>query len=306
MKFLRCALGFGATVLWLQVAVAADVFRVATYNLENYLLQPAGSRRAKSEESRAAVHAIIKAINADVLALQEVGGPEALQELRRALKAEGLDYPFWELVVGYDTNINLAILSRFPFTARRAHTNDSYLLAGRRFSVRRGFAEVAVKVNENYSFTLINAHLKSRVPVPEADHAEMRFEEARILRRKVEAAMASNPMTNLIVLGDLNDTKDSRPLRVLIGQGRSRLIDTRPAESSPPGADGTTATGQLGGVTWTYFYDREDSYQRVDYILLTPGMAREWVPHQSYVLSVSNWIVASDHRPVVAAFIARD
>ncbi len=293
-------------LLWLQAGRGAELFRVATYNLENYLLHPVEGRRAKSAAARAAVRDCIKAINADVLALQEVGGPDALHELRQALKAEGLDYPYWELVVGDDTNINLAILSKFPYTARRPHTNDSYLLGGRRFAVRRGFAEVAVKVNQNYSFTLINTHLKSRVPVPQADQAEMRLEEAKILRRKIEAALAQNPNTNLIVLGDFNDTKDSRVVRHLIGQGKFRLIDTRPAERCTPGTNSQSDPGQLRTVTWTYFYAREDTYQRVDYVLLSPGMAREWVTNQSYVLSISNWGLASDHRPVVATFMAKD
>lgn len=306
MKVVR-RLGLVCVVaLWFRSGFGAELFRVATYNLENYLLQPVEGRRAKSAEARAAVRDCIKAIDADVLALQEVGGLDALQELRAGLKAEGLDYPYWEIVAGADTNINLAVLSKFPFSARRPHTNDTYLLAGKRFRIQRGFGEVAVKVNDAYSFTLINAHLKSRQPVPEADQAEMRLEEAKILRGKIAAAMAQNPETNLIVLGDLNDTKDTLPIRHLMGTGRFRLIDTRPAEACASSTNTPTGPGQLRTVTWTYFYAKEDTYSRFDYILLSPGMAREWVTNRSYVLSISNWGVASDHRPVVATFIARD
>lgn len=293
-------------VLFLQAGFGAELFRVATFNLENYLLHPAGGRRAKPAQARAAVRDCIRAINADVLALQEVGGIEALQELRQALKADGMDYPYWELVNGYDTNVHVAVLSRFPLTTRRPHTNDTYLLAGKRFTVRRGFADVDVKVNDTYSFTLISAHLKSRVAVPEADQAEMRLEEATILRRKIEERFAVNPDTNIVVLGDFNDTKDSRPIRRLIGQGRFKLIDTRPAESGPPGTNTATGLDRLRAVTWTYFYAKEDTYSRFDYILLSPGMAHEWVTNQSYVLSISNWWLASDHRPVVATFMAKD
>lgn len=293
-------------VLCLQAGFGAELFRVATFNLENYLLHSVGGRRAKSAQARAAVRECIKAINADVLALQEVGGIEALEELRQSLKADGLDYPYWELVNGYDTNVHVAVLSRFPLTMRRPHTNDTYLLGGKRFTVRRGFADVDVKVTDTYSFTLISAHLKSRQTVPEADQAEMRLEEAIILRRKIEERFAVNPDTNLVVLGDFNDTKDSRPIRRLIGQDRFRLIDTRPAESGPPGTNTATAPDQLRAVTWTYFYAKQDTYSRFDYILLSPGMAREWVTNQSYVLSISNWWLASDHRPIVATFMAKD
>src|SRR5436189_6317719 len=105
---------------------AAEVFRVATYNLENYLEAPLGTRPVKSPEGRAKIRESLRAINSDVVALQEIGGTNVLQELRGSLKAEGLDYPFWELVHGWDTNIQVAILSRFPITARHPHTNDSF------------------------------------------------------------------------------------------------------------------------------------------------------------------------------------
>lgn len=68
---------------------AAETFRVATYNLQNYLEAPAGTRAAKPEAARAKIRESIHALRADVLALQEVGGTNALLELRAALKAGG-------------------------------------------------------------------------------------------------------------------------------------------------------------------------------------------------------------------------
>ena len=81
-----------------------------------------------------------------------------------------------------DTNIHIAVLSRLPIVARHPHTNDVFLLDGRRFRVSRGFAEVEIRAATNFTFTLIAAHLKSRLPAPEADEAEERLEEAKILR----------------------------------------------------------------------------------------------------------------------------
>jgi hypothetical protein len=40
--------------------------------------------------------------------------------------------PFWDEITGYDTNIHLAVLSRLPIVARRPHTNENFLLDGRR------------------------------------------------------------------------------------------------------------------------------------------------------------------------------
>jgi endonuclease/exonuclease/phosphatase family metal-dependent hydrolase len=285
---------------------AAEVFRVATYNLENYLHAPLGTRPAKSLEGRAKIRESLRAINADVVALQEIGGTNVLMELRASLMSEGLDYPFWEHVPGWDTNIQVAVLSRFPITARRPHTNDSFLLFGRRFRVSRGFAEVDIKVNDRYSFTLLTTHLKSRRPVPDADEAELREQEALLLREKIDARLAADPNANLIVLGDLNDTHDSKSTRAVIGRGKHALIDTRPAERNGDNQPNPNPRYEPRHVTWTYHYGKEDSYQRIDYILLSRGMAREWNKEETYVLTLPNWGVGSDHRPVVARFHAEE
>src|SRR5208282_6207429 len=169
--------------LFCSVSIAADTFRVATYNVENYLDQPTESRpQPKSAAARAKVRECIHALNPDVLALEEMGGLSALTELRGSLKAEGLDFPYWELVTGEDTNIHVAVLSKLPIVARRPHTNEVFLLDGRRFRISRGFAELDIRAAPNFTFTLIVAHLKSRRTVPEADEAEERFQEAKILR----------------------------------------------------------------------------------------------------------------------------
>jgi len=294
-------------LLLLPLAVThAETFRVAEYNVENYLDQPTETRHAKSAESRAKIRESIRALNPDVIALEEMGSTNALLELRVSLKAEGLNFPYWEHVSGFDTNIHVAILSRFPIIARRSHTNENYLLTGRRFSVSRGFAEVDIQVNPNYSFTLLAAHLKSKRPVPEGDEEQMRLQEAKLLREKVNAILKARPEANLIVLGDFNNTKDSASTKAIIGTGKFKLLDTRPAERN--GDDGYTPNPRYSpmNITWTYYYGVEDSYTRIDYILLSPGIAREWIKKETYVLSLPNWGLASDHRPIVATFEAED
>jgi endonuclease/exonuclease/phosphatase family metal-dependent hydrolase len=287
-------------------SAAAETFTVAAYNVENYLDQPSGTRVAKSAESKAKVREGILALKPDVLALNEMGGTNALLELRASLKADGLDYPHWEHVSGFDTNIYVAVLSRFPFVARRPHSKEGYLLNGRRLQVSRGFAELDVQVSPRYQFTLLAAHLKSKRPVGVADESDMREQEALLLREKIDARLAANPNANLVVLGDLNDHRDSLSTKAVIGRGRNALIDTRPAERNTARPPAAKSGYSPRNVTWTYHYGKEDSYARVDFILLSKGMAREWNTDGTYILALPDWGLASDHRPLVASFFGED
>ncbi|PYI81694.1 MAG: hypothetical protein DME26_19435 [Verrucomicrobia bacterium] len=295
-----------ALILWHSAVPGADAFRVATYNLNNYLDVAAGSRPAKSPESQARIREATRAINPDVLALQEIGNTNALLELRESLRADGVHFPYWEHVSGFDTNIHVAVLSKFPIIARRPHTNDGFLLYGRRYQVSRGFAEVDIRVNPNYSFTLITAHLKSRRPVPQGDEAELREQEALILREIIAARLAENPNLNLVVLGDFNDVKDSKPIRAIIGRGKMALIDTRPAERNGDDQPSPIPRFAPPNITWTHYYGKEDTYSRIDYILISQGMVKAWLKKETYVLTLPNWGVASDHRPIVASFFTEE
>jgi endonuclease/exonuclease/phosphatase family metal-dependent hydrolase len=305
---MRIVVQLGAALLLLVSLPlsAADIFRVASFNVENYLDAPAGTRPIKSEESRAKVRESVLAMRPDVLAIQEMGSTNALLELRDALKRDGLDLPHWEHVGGFDTNIFVAVLSRFPIIARRSHTNETFLLGGRRYRVNRGFIEIDIQVNPHYSFTLFNAHLKSRRPVGYADEVELREQEALLLREKIDARLKRNPNANIIVLGDLNDVKDSVSTKILLGRGANALIDTRPAERNGDDRPHPNPRFEPRRVTWTYYYGKEDTYSRIDYILVSRGMSREWLPGETHVLGLPNWGVASDHRPIVAGFVARE
>jgi len=281
-------------------------FTVGTYNLELYLDVSSGTMRAKPDAAKAKIRETIKAMNVDVLAVEEMGSRNAFAEFTASLRAEGLDYPHTEFVQGYDTNLHVAVLSRFPIVARRSHTNETFLLNGRRMHVLRGFSEVDINVAGAYQFTLLSAHLKSKRQSGFSDEEDVREQEALILREKIDAILAARPNANLIVLGDLNDFRDARPTRTVIGRGKNTLVDTRPAERNGDTHAVANEPGAYRQITWTHFYAKEDTYARLDYILLSRGMAREWDPEGTYILTMANWGIASDHRPLVATFSTED
>ena len=74
------------------MAARAETLTVATYNIENYgpanRMTEAGFRKdyPKPEAEKRALRAVIRALHADVLVLQEMGGQPYLDELRRDLK----------------------------------------------------------------------------------------------------------------------------------------------------------------------------------------------------------------------------
>jgi len=284
-------------------SAAAGPFRVANYNLENYLDQPTETRlHVKSPEAKAKIRESIRTMNPDVLALEEMGGTNALLELRASLKNDGLDFPFWEYVQGFDTNIHVAVLSRLAIVARRPRTNDSFLLDGKRFQVKRGFAEVDIRAATNFTFTLIAAHLKSRLSDSAADEAEERLGEAKVLRGIVDARLAKEPNAKIIVLGDFNDVIDSAAAKEIIGRGKNRLFDTRPVERNGDAAPLHPPYFEPRDIAWTYFYGRSDTYSRIDFILTSPALRKNWLPAETSIPIVPNWGVGSDHRPIVAGF----
>ncbi len=72
----RVLVACGAGLLVLaqsRASLAAGTFSVATYNLENYLDQPSGHRRPKSEAAKVKIRECIRALGADLLAVEEMG-----------------------------------------------------------------------------------------------------------------------------------------------------------------------------------------------------------------------------------------
>ena len=285
------------------INVLASTIRVATYNVETCLDQPTESRHfAKAEAAKAKICELIHASKPDVIALEEMGTTNALLELQARLKSEGLNFPFWEHVQGFDTNIHIAILSQLPIIERHPHTNDNFLLDGRRFRVSRGFAEVEIRATANFTFTLIAAHLKSRRPVAQADESELRLQEAKILRGIVDGKFARNPNAKLVVLGDFNDVKNSTPTKTVIGRGKFKLTDTRPAERNGDSRANENPRYEPRNITWTHYYGITDEYSRIDYILISPALVKNWVKEDTYIPTIPDWGTGSDHRLITAAF----
>src|SRR5215217_132853 len=116
---MKAAASVARILAWVLLSIAAlrgETLTVATYNVENYgpadRMTEMGFRKAypKPEREKEALRAVIRGVNADVLILQEMGDQRHLDELRRDLKTEGLDYPHSALAIAADPDRHVAIL----------------------------------------------------------------------------------------------------------------------------------------------------------------------------------------------------
>ncbi len=286
--------------LWLlapaRVAAAEPAPRptwvVATYNVGNYTLADRRVdgvfRRAypKPEVEKTALRAVIARLDADVLVLQEIGGEDFLTELRRDLSSEGVEYRYGGVVAAADPDRRLAWLSRRRPADVRAHTDLVSTQAGRTEPVRRGLLEL--RWNEpDGSLTVFGVHLKSRL-TQDADDPEAvrrRIGEAEAIRRRILERVGDLDATRVVLVGDFNDAKNSPVLARFREQGTRRLLFA---------VDATDSRGER----WTYRFDREDTYTRVDYVLVSSPLRQNSPAVRAEIPDWPEVTVASDHRPV--------
>jgi endonuclease/exonuclease/phosphatase family metal-dependent hydrolase len=280
--------------LVLALAVAhADTLTVATYNIENYgpanRMTEAGYRKdyPKPELEKRALRAVIRALNADVLVLQEMGGQAYLDELRRDLKGEGLDYPHAALATAADEDRYVALLSRRPLKGVATHDKLEFTYFGAKEKVKRGLLEATV-ASAAGDVTIFALHLKSRFTDRPDDpgSAMRRAAEATAVRDAVLKRFPAPAESRFVILGDCNDSKSSRTLAHLQKRGERTVAELLPAADSR-------------GEVWTHFYRREESYTHVDHVLVSPGLRTAVAGGGVRIFDGEGVREASDHRPVI-------
>jgi endonuclease/exonuclease/phosphatase family metal-dependent hydrolase len=290
----RWRLGLG---LWLAgTSLQAEALTLATYNLANYNLtnrQIEGAFLAsypKPEAEKTALRRVLHDIDADILALQEIGGQEFLRELQRDLRREGLDYPEAVVLDAVDTQRKVGVLSRRPLTHIGRHTDLNFkYFSGREF-VKRGMLEVRFDTRAG-EVTLFVVHLKSRLTERRDDPgaALRRGREATAARDRVLSIFPEPQRSRFIIAGDFNEGPMHRPVRAF-----SRIAE-RPISYLLPAADSR-------GETWTHRYRRNDEYARVDFVMVSAPLI-SWVRDGAGVVRDDPTVLrASDHRPVVVTF----
>lgn len=229
---------------------------VGTWNVEN-LFRPGGDSGPRSDDEYdrklTALAATIADAAVDVLAVQEVGGADELDDLAGRLDGD------WSTVLSQEPDgrgIRVGFLSRLPLADPVDVVEVPAALAGGRIDddgtvltrVGRGALQVEVTADGD-ELTLVTCHLKSKLLSYPGGRFEPRDRGRTRPVRRVRAEppgggggrpSASTPTASdgdgadrpLVVLGDLNDTPDAATTQLLLGPGGSEI--GTPGELRPP------------------------------------------------------------------------
>lgn len=279
------------------LVATAETLTVATYNIENYgpanRMTEGGYRKdyPKPEPEKKALRGVIRAMRADVLVLQEMGGMAYLDELRRDLKTEGADYPYAALATAVDADRHIAVISRRPLMRVRTHDDLEFTYFGTKEKVKRGLLEATLQTAAG-DLTIFAVHLKSRFTDRPDDPLSVirRASEAAAVRDRVLKLFPSPGESRVLVLGDCNDSKSSKTLARLTKRGEREVLELLPAVDSRNEA-------------WTRLFRREESYTRVDHVLVSPGLRPVVQGGKATIYDGDGVREASDHRPVVVTLM---
>jgi endonuclease/exonuclease/phosphatase family metal-dependent hydrolase len=201
---------------------------------------------------------VIRDVAADVLGVVEAETRIALDRFSSQLleKVGGVPYEHVMVIDGNDDRgIDVGLMCRrgFEITSIRSHVDDTDSV-GTVFS--RDCPEFVVTTPNGARLVVLVNHLKSKGFGSASDSNKKRRRQARRVKKIYERLVAEGEQ-HVAVLGDLNDTPDSAPLRSLLVQTDLGDISTH-AAFVDDGRPGTFGNGTKS--------------QKIDYVLLSPAL----------------------------------
>lgn len=280
--------------VWSQdVTAEPESLTFCSYNLKNWLTSSTfeGDKVVKGTSKPAGekegIVSILNAIRPDVLGVCEIGGEADLKDLQKRLRAIGLELPNMAYAHGGDPTRKLGLLTRFAIMAENHQTNLTYRIGDMRLPMQRGILDATVRVTDSFSLHCVGVHLKSMRPVPDADQALMRRNEAHLLRQHLDKILRDAPETNLLLYGDFNERRNQASLDEILGPTGTDL-----SLNEVPLAD-------RNGEVWTHYWDNAGEYSRIDYFFVSTPLRPHIDFTRSFIFSKHDFDKASDHRPIV-------
>lgn len=268
-------------------------FVFCSYNLKNWLSMERYLGGAKEEvapkpiEERKRLVEMLAEIHPDVLGVCEVGTADDVADLQKRLKSVGVDLPHVERAHGGDSTRSLALLSRFPISARKSQLDLKYQIGDQVFPMQRGILDATVDLSAALKVRFLGVHLKSKRAIPEADETMMRRNEAHLLRSHIDSIFKQDGHVKMLCYGDFNEHRNEPAISEIIG---SRSSETYMTDLPLHDAD---------GLVWTHFWDSADVYSRLDFLFASRHLRPLIDLRKARIYTARDFDKASDHRPLV-------
>ena len=317
------------------VTAGCTVITIGTWNLEN-LFQPGSDAGPESEVAyEAKLTALAETITElapDVLAVQEVGEPEALDDLVHRLGTT------WHTALADPDGrgIRVGMLSRLPLSdieqvvdfpdgLRPIQVDDSGITMG---EMGRPALRVRVESDGGTTLDVMSCHLKSKLLTfpggrfsPKDEDERARFAVYALNRRAAEAAAirayASDLLAGdgqdraLIVAGDLNDGPEAATTQLLHGPSGSEIGTT--GFDRPDTGDGQRLWNLAPLIPENQRFSRifRGQGELIDHLLVSHALVKAVqtvttgeveIPSITEQPTERRDEPGSDHRPVVAVF----
>ena len=293
MRFVLSQCCLLLVAVFCQQSVHAKSIRLATYNLNNYLVMDRHVGAVwrpsypKPEADKTIIRQVIKQALPDILAVQEIGTLPFLEELRADLAQQGVHYPYAIHLAGVDQVRHLAVLSKLAPAAVVKHNDLDFKYQNGRKRVKRGMLELSFKRSDGSVFKLFVVHLKSRWTNVKADpeSQQRRSREAEACRNRIIERSYDLGLTDFVVVGDFNDHPASATLRRFYRKGDFDIGALLPASDSR-------------GEQWTYFYHKQVVYSLVDGFVVSGTLMPEVVAGEGHIVDIPGVLFGSDHRMV--------
>lgn len=214
-----------------------------------------------SDTTRTNTATVLKKLKADICCLVEVENRDVLS----SFNAEMLGvqkFPFNMSIDGNDDRgIDLGLLSNYPIKNIRTHIFDKEKSTSRSYIFSRDCLEVELEISAGKSLHILCNHLKSKG----FSKSQLSSDTRRKLQaNQIKKILNTNYNLNndlVVVLGDFNDTPDSKPLKELLAT--PDLFDVLQLQFQNDNNE-----------RWTYFYKK--LYQ-IDYILVSKALKNLFV-----------------------------
>lgn len=273
---------------------SGGTFTVAEYNVENLFdgqtVKLKGDLVAKPDAAKQAVAKSLRALNPDVVGMVEVESLPTLKTFRDEYLAD-MGYTNVVLIEGNDTRgIDVAVMSRFPIVGTKSHKDVTFPVPGKAApeKLSRDLLQTSIQLPTGYRFEFFVTHLKAITTDAKAN--AKREAEARTVRSILAKVEQVAPKSNYAVVGDFNDVPTSPYLKPLLAPGPDlKLFD---------------ALSELGSKAFSFH--PEEYRGRIDYILVSEGMKREYVGRSAKILDNDLARSGSDHLPTAVTFSNRD